>query len=221
MKELHRIRLAVPVLALIGIAAFALPGQSGIGPTSPGDRVHAPVASPKPWQPKIESTEVDADFAGLYVYLTPAAAPRWLRIQQTGNVVWGTIDINSTFSMCTRARIDGTVSGNNISITSGLATSPCPCNGSGSSITFLATKDTSSNLSGPWTNTCGASGTWLACPSTESAAPCSIIPENPAPVPIAQVPGLPAWGGPLTGLGLLMLSLLGLRRARLAHVRYR
>lgn len=203
---------------LIGLAVLAPPNHAHAA-ISPGDRLHAPVPSTPSTRPPLRSTAADVNFNGLYVYTTPSASPRWVRLQQSGNVVWGTIDVNSNFSMCSRTRLDGTVSGNSVSFTAALNTHYCPCGGPGASISFLGTIDATGVITGEWSNTCGGRDSWTACSTSTSGlqAACTAMPDNEPPVPIALVPALPSWGAWMLALSLLLLSVFALRSARVAR----
>src|SRR5262249_40517536 len=144
----HHPRTIVLALVIAGLCAADRPGGAGTDLYSPGDRVGPtrPALEAKSLPAPPRGNAVTADFTGLYVYTTPGAQPRWLRIQQNGSVVWGTIDINSAFTMCSRSRIDGTVTGNNVSFTSQLVSSSCACSGPGASMTFLGTIDGARNI---------------------------------------------------------------------------
>jgi hypothetical protein len=193
----------------------------------PGDAQFAPVPSESQSRtPSTVSTEVEAE--GLYSYTTPFAPPRWLRVQQAGTLIWGTIDINDAFGMCTRARFDGTLSGTDIEFEVPLLEANCPCSGSGAMLRFTGTVDSFGNISGIWENNCmpPPPGPWWACSVPEGPAGVPVegeeecvLPDNQPPDKVRQTPGGGTWSWMLLAGALTFFAGGLLRRARLVRER--
>ena len=98
----------------------------------PGGASHAPERIALPERVRsLQPATLEAE--GLYAYTTPFAEPRWLRLQQDGDDLWGTIDINGPFGFCARTSIVGWVSGDEVTFDVDLTTTPCPCSGTSGS----------------------------------------------------------------------------------------
>lgn len=219
------VRRARPrVLALLFCACVVAAPAFAFDAPAPGDAPHAPDPSYAA-KPERSGALTGMQAEGLYSYTTPFAPPRWVRIQQVGDVVWGTIDINDSFGMCTRQRLDGAVSGNVITFYVPLEDTFCPCNGPNAGLTFTGTLDGTGLIHGDWDNACGAEGSWDACTVPEPSAPESagicFLPDNEAPPEVRQTPGgnrflWIALGALLVTLAFPALARLGAARGHFA-----
>lgn len=231
MIRLHRRGCAAARDAGIGARAWigaslalAIVATAASAELTPGSAQWSPRATARTEPPAAEAgTTLEAE--GLYSYSTPFAPPRWIRIQQAGEVVWGSIDINDAFGMCTRARFDGTLTGDHLYIEVSLAEASCPCSGPGAMLTFEGTMDGAGGITGTWWNNCTPPppGSWWACtvPETtlalEGAAEDCPLPENSPPTKIRQTPAAAPWAIALLAAGLAALALGAIRlRDRLA-----
>jgi len=184
------VRAGVSAIALVlSAVAFVAPARTEA--LAPGSALHPP-ESASVSKPERTGAGTTVEAQGLYSYTTPFAPPRWIRVQQNLDVVWGTIDINDSFGMCTRERFDGTLNGNLIAFYVPLEETNCPCNGPDAGLTFSGLVDGAGLIHGTWANACGAEGTWDACivietSATEAAGTC-FLPDNAAPPEVRQTP---------------------------------
>lgn len=202
------------VLSVAAVAAVAAEDEV----MAPGSAKHAPSGATRVESiaPHVIGTTIEAE--GLYSYITPFAPPRWLRLQQTGATVWGMIDINDSFGLCTRTRLDGSITDDVVTFNVPLIEADCPCSGAGAYLTFVGVVDTSGSIVGTWNNNCSPfGGQWIACgvPDTtgpgNGTEPCP-LPDNSPPSMIRQTPAGGVWWWGLLATGLTVLALASLKR---------